>query len=135
MYDPVTMDPPAVDAAHPPFGDRVKIESGGDHFNARIYVADGNQYFNRPGPRAVEPLEILAELCHPGLFKRAQPVDRSGLRVTGDSDRDLWSSSLDEESDEGVLEKIDDVFQDWSTNDLADPFIVDVLVHQRRARD
>jgi iron complex transport system substrate-binding protein len=31
-------------------------------------VADGNQYFNRPGPRLVESLEILAELLHPELF-------------------------------------------------------------------
>ena len=34
----------------------------------RIFVADGNQYFNRPGPRIVESLEILAEICHPELF-------------------------------------------------------------------
>src|SRR5258705_12511418 len=27
----------------------------------RVYVTDGNQYFNRPGPRVVESLEILAE--------------------------------------------------------------------------
>lgn len=30
----------------------------------RVYVADGNQYFNRPGPRLVESAEILAELLH-----------------------------------------------------------------------
>ena len=35
---------------------------------ARVFVADGNQYFNRPGPRLVESLEILAELLHPELF-------------------------------------------------------------------
>jgi len=34
----------------------------------RVFVADGNQYFNRPGPRLVESLEILAELFHPELF-------------------------------------------------------------------
>jgi iron complex transport system substrate-binding protein len=34
----------------------------------RVYAADGNQYFNRPGPRLVESLEILAELLHPGAF-------------------------------------------------------------------
>jgi iron complex transport system substrate-binding protein len=34
---------------------------------ARVYLADGNQYFNRPGPRVVESLEILAEILHPGL--------------------------------------------------------------------
>ncbi len=32
----------------------------------RAYVTDGNQYFNRPGPRVVESAEILAELLHPG---------------------------------------------------------------------
>ncbi|MCG3159381.1 MAG: Vitamin B12-binding protein [Acidobacteria bacterium] len=36
--------------------------------DARVFVADGNQYFNRPGPRLVESLEILAELLHPELF-------------------------------------------------------------------
>ncbi|HEY6419362.1 MAG TPA: cobalamin-binding protein [Candidatus Binataceae bacterium] len=34
----------------------------------RVYLADGNQYFNRPGPRIVESLEILAEITHPELF-------------------------------------------------------------------
>lgn len=34
----------------------------------RVFVADGNQYFNRPGPRVVESLEILAEILHPDLF-------------------------------------------------------------------
>lgn len=34
-----------------------------------VYVADGNQYFNRPGPRLVESLEILAEILHPEIFK------------------------------------------------------------------
>jgi iron complex transport system substrate-binding protein len=33
-----------------------------------VYVTDGNQYFNRPGPRLVESLEILAEILHPTLF-------------------------------------------------------------------
>jgi iron complex transport system substrate-binding protein len=30
----------------------------------RVYVADGNQYFNRPGPRLVESLQILAAVLH-----------------------------------------------------------------------
>lgn len=34
----------------------------------RMFIADGNQYFNRPGPRLVESLEILAELLHPEAF-------------------------------------------------------------------
>ena len=36
--------------------------------NGRVYVADGNQYFNRPGPRLVESLEILAGIVHPETF-------------------------------------------------------------------
>jgi len=28
----------------------------------RVFIADGNQFFNRPGPRLVESLEILAEI-------------------------------------------------------------------------
>lgn len=35
----------------------------------RVYLTDGNQYFNRPGPRLVESLEILAEILHPGKFE------------------------------------------------------------------
>src|SRR5262249_29722947 len=34
----------------------------------RVYVADGNAYFNRPGPRIVESLEILAACLHPSAF-------------------------------------------------------------------
>jgi iron complex transport system substrate-binding protein len=34
----------------------------------RVALADGNQYMNRPGPRLVESLEILAEILHPGAF-------------------------------------------------------------------
>jgi len=34
----------------------------------RVYLAEGNQYFNRPGPRLVETLEILAEVLHPQRF-------------------------------------------------------------------
>jgi iron complex transport system substrate-binding protein len=36
--------------------------------NHRVYVTDGNAYFNRPGPRIVDSLEILAEVIHPTLF-------------------------------------------------------------------
>ncbi|ODA68168.1 corrinoid ABC transporter substrate-binding protein [Methyloligella halotolerans] len=34
----------------------------------KVFVADGNQYFNRPGPRVVESLQILAEILHSDLF-------------------------------------------------------------------
>ncbi len=35
---------------------------------ARIYVTDGSAYFNRPGPRLVESLEIMAACVHPAAF-------------------------------------------------------------------
>jgi iron complex transport system substrate-binding protein len=35
----------------------------------RVYLADGNLYFNRPGPSLVETLEILAEMLHPAIFQ------------------------------------------------------------------
>lgn len=31
----------------------------------KVYIADGNAYFNRPGPRLAESVEILAEVLHP----------------------------------------------------------------------
>lgn len=36
--------------------------------NNRVYIADGNQYFNRPGPRIVDSVEILAEIINPKQF-------------------------------------------------------------------
>lgn len=45
---------------------------GWDTLNAvragRVYLADGNQYFHRPGPRLVESLEILVEMLYPETF-------------------------------------------------------------------
>jgi iron complex transport system substrate-binding protein len=34
----------------------------------QVYAVDGHAYFNRPGPRIVDSLEILAGLIHPDLF-------------------------------------------------------------------
>jgi iron complex transport system substrate-binding protein len=33
-----------------------------------VYLVDGNAYFNRPGPRIMDSLEILAYCTHPSLF-------------------------------------------------------------------
>jgi iron complex transport system substrate-binding protein len=49
--------------AQPGFGELRAVRAG------RVYLTDGNQYFNRPGPRLVESLEILAELLHPTEFQ------------------------------------------------------------------
>jgi len=49
-------------AARPEWRQLSAVRSG------RVVVTDGNQYFNRPGPRLVESAEILAEFLHPGRF-------------------------------------------------------------------
>ena len=36
--------------------------------NNKVFIVDGNAYFNRPGPRLVDSAEILAEIFHPQLF-------------------------------------------------------------------
>jgi len=36
----------------------------------KVFVVDGNQYFNRPGPRLVDSAEILAEIIHSDYFER-----------------------------------------------------------------
>jgi iron complex transport system substrate-binding protein len=37
--------------------------------SGEVYLTDGNQYMNRPGPRVVESLQILAEILHPNQFE------------------------------------------------------------------
>ncbi len=36
---------------------------------AQVYLADGNQYLNRPGPRVAQSLRILAEILYPESFE------------------------------------------------------------------
>jgi len=50
--------------------------------NRRVYLADGDQYFNRPGPRVVETLEALVEMFDP---------DRHPMRLRGIAWRDMMS--------------------------------------------
>ncbi|QYO64781.1 ABC transporter substrate-binding protein [Leptolyngbya sp. 7M] len=50
-------------AQHPDWTKLKAVQTG------RVYITDGNHYFNRPGPRLVDSLEILAELLHPNLFQ------------------------------------------------------------------
>jgi iron complex transport system substrate-binding protein len=51
----------------------------------RVYVADGNAFFNRPGPRIVESLEILAACLHPQEFGDfAEKHQGSVVRVSTD---------------------------------------------------
>ena len=36
--------------------------------NKNLYITDGNQYFNRSGPRLIDSVEILAEIFHSDVF-------------------------------------------------------------------
>ena len=38
---------------------------------SRVWAVDGSNYFNRPGPRLVTGLEILAHILHPEIFPKA----------------------------------------------------------------
>ena len=41
----------------------------------QVYAVDATAYFSRPGPRAVDGLEVMAEILHPELFPRRKPLD------------------------------------------------------------
>jgi iron complex transport system substrate-binding protein len=42
--------------------------------NGEVYLTDGNQYFNRPGPRLADSVEIISEILYPQLFERKHPT-------------------------------------------------------------
>ncbi len=56
---PQTQADLSVLTAHPQWQELPAVQAN------RVYVVDGNAYFNRPGPRIVESVEILAEILHP----------------------------------------------------------------------
>lgn len=64
-------DMPALEAL-PGYADLPAVRSG------RVYVANGSDYFSRPGPRLVDSLEMLAALIHPDLFG---PIQTSPAHV------------------------------------------------------
>ena len=47
----------------------------------RVYVADGNAYFNRSGPRLVDSLELLAACVHPELFAEHRARYRASVHL------------------------------------------------------
>jgi len=65
--------------AKPGWADLDAVRSG------RVYFADGNAYFNRPGPRLADTAEVLAEMLHP---------DVAGRRHAGSA----WVAPLDPSS-------------------------------------
>ena len=65
---PCGFDIPRTAAEMPPLAARPGWADLSAVRNGRVFLTDGNQYFNRPGPRIVESAEILAELLHPEVF-------------------------------------------------------------------
>jgi iron complex transport system substrate-binding protein len=60
----------------------------------RVFIADGNAYFNRSGPRIVESLEILAACVHPEAFPDFRRTHRdSVVRLDASLSTSLWAPS------------------------------------------
>jgi iron complex transport system substrate-binding protein len=61
-----TLERVVAEAESPAIRNRLKMLRA---FRAgRVYAVDGHHLFNRPGPRLVDSLEVLADLLHPGMF-------------------------------------------------------------------
>jgi iron complex transport system substrate-binding protein len=60
--------------------------------SGRVYVADGSQYFNRPGPRLVDSLEMLAHSFHPAVHPLPEGVP-CPLRVANQKARNFSAIS------------------------------------------
>jgi iron complex transport system substrate-binding protein len=63
----------------------------------RVYIADGAQYFNRPGPRLIESLELLAHALHPDHHSLREGLS-AFLRLPGD-DHEVISKGVTKEHD------------------------------------
>ena len=48
--------------------------------NKNVYITDGNQFFNRPGPRIIESLEILLEIIHSD-FSESKHIDSGWIKL------------------------------------------------------
>lgn len=60
-------------AKHPGFSELSAVRSG------RLYLGDGNAYFNRPGPRLIDTLELIGHALHPARYQlpqNLQPMER-----------------------------------------------------------
>jgi iron complex transport system substrate-binding protein len=64
-------------ARRPGFADLPAARAG------RVFAVNGHAYFNRPGPRLVDGIELLAHLLHPDAFPwpAALPADAGGPLV------------------------------------------------------
>lgn len=84
-YDPVTMDPPVMDSAHPPRLAEIAFRSGGERLNGLLYIAAG------PDPHPV----VLLLHGNPGNERNldvAQAMRRAGSTVLYFDYRGNWGS-------------------------------------------
>jgi iron complex transport system substrate-binding protein len=51
-------------------------------WTGQVYAVDGSSYFNRPGPRLVDGVEILAEIFHPGTNRGGDESNRNFKRLS-----------------------------------------------------
>jgi iron complex transport system substrate-binding protein len=59
----------------------------------RVYLADGNRYFNRPGPRVVETLQIITEILR-SARQASRPVDAPEARLAEGMGWRQWRRAL-----------------------------------------
>jgi iron complex transport system substrate-binding protein len=68
LLTPCGFDVPRIRRELPPLLERPGFPALRAVRSKRVFLADGSQLFNRPGPRLAESLEVLAEVLHPGRF-------------------------------------------------------------------
>jgi iron complex transport system substrate-binding protein len=49
--------------------------------NKQVYAVNASAYFNRPGPRVITGIEILAKIIHPTIFKHINVPNNSFKKV------------------------------------------------------
>ncbi|HZT97772.1 MAG TPA: cobalamin-binding protein [Chloroflexota bacterium] len=49
--------------------------------SGQVYAVDGSSYFNRPGPRVIDGIEILGRILHPSLFGPPHPSEAQRLAL------------------------------------------------------
>ncbi len=63
--------------------DRLKACAPWDNWkatqNGNVFLVDGNAYFNRPGPRILDSIEILAYCAHPEVFPELGDIYASSI--------------------------------------------------------
>ncbi|MFN3202861.1 MAG: ABC transporter substrate-binding protein [Bradymonadia bacterium] len=120
--------------------------------SAQLWAVDGDAYFNRPGPRLVDSVEIVAALCHGGRSLGWERIEEGGCkrwsyrparshRDTAQEQRKSMLKTLKEEmwvlrrGIDAIVEQLvkeDYVFQDLeSIRLLPGPWVEEMLEYAR----